>query len=128
MKYLSVFKAVMTAAALAAASVTTVAVIATPAAADVAASKALVDAAKAQGIVGEESNGYLGYVTASADPALKAAIDEINAGRRDVFAQAAAKNGVPIEAAGQSAFANSIFPNLPAGYYYQDASGAWVKK
>ncbi|MEI9905112.1 MAG: hypothetical protein WDN06_14995 [Asticcacaulis sp.] len=25
--------------------------------------------------------------------------------------------------AGQSAFATSILPNLPAGYYYQDASG-----
>ncbi len=128
MKKMSVFKAVMTAAALAAASVTTVAVIATPAAADVAASKALVDAAKAQGIVGEQSDGMLGFVTPSSDAALKAAVDEINAGRHDVFAQAAAKNGVSVDAAGQSAFTVSILPNLPAGYYYQDASGAWVKK
>lgn len=129
MKKLSVFKAIMTAAAIAATSVSVAAIVATPAAADVsAATKATVDAAKAQGIVGEQSNGYLGFVTSSADPALKAAVDEINAGRHDVFAQAAAKNGVSIDAAGQSAFATSIFPNLAAGYYYQDASGAWVKK
>jgi len=102
--------------------------IATPAVADIAASKALVDAAKAKGAVGERANGYLGFVTTSSDAALKAAVDEINAGRHDVYAQAAAKNNVSIDAAGQSAFANVIFPKLPAGQYYENAAGAWVKK
>ena len=129
MKKMSVFKAVMTAAAVAAASVTTVALVATPAAAfDLAADKALVDSAKAQGIVGEQADGFLGFVSPSSDAALKAAVDDINSGRRDLFSQAAAKNGVSVDAAGQSAFATSIFPNLPAGYYYQDATGAWKKK
>ncbi len=128
MKSSAILKAVLTAAMIGASAVT-VAAIATPAAAwDLAADKAMVDAAKAQGIVGEQSNGMLGFVTPSSDAALKAAVDEINAGRHDVFAQAAAKNGVSVDAAGQSAFATSIFPNLPSGYYYQDASGAWVRK
>ncbi len=124
----SFFKIALTAAALASASLAAAVVVATPASADVAASKAMVDAAKAQGVVGEQNDGYLGFVTGSGDASLHAAVDEINAGRRDVFAQAAAKNGVPIEAAGQSAFSSSILPGLPAGYYYQDASGAWVRK
>jgi len=102
--------------------------IAQPAWADVAASKALVDAAKAKGTVGERNNGYLGFVTTASDAALKAAVDEINAGRHDVYAQAAAKNNVSIDAAGQSAFTNVIFPKLAAGQYYQNAAGAWVQK
>jgi uncharacterized protein YdbL (DUF1318 family) len=104
------------------------AMIAGPAAADVAAAKALVDAAKANGTVGERSNGYLGFVKPSSDAALKAAVEEINAGRHDVYAQAAAKNSVSIDAAGQSAFTNVIFPKLPAGGYYENAAGAWVRK
>ena len=122
-----VLKAIM-AAALIGSATASVAMIATPASADLVASKALVDAAKAKGIVGEKANGYLGFVTAAADAGLKAAVDEINAGRHDVYAQAAAKNGVSADAAGQSAFSNVIFPKLPAGEFYQNAAGAWVQK
>ncbi len=116
------------AAALIGSATASVAMIATPASADIAASKAVVDAAKAKGLVGERSNGYLGFVGASSDAALKAAVDEINAGRHDVYAQAAAKNNVSIDAAGQSAFSNVIFPKLAAGQYYQTAAGAWAQK
>ena len=123
----TVLKAFIAAALIGSATVAT-AMIAQPAAADVAASKAMVDAAKAKGIVGERSNGYLGFVTPSSDTALKGAVDEINAGRHDVYAQAAAKNGVSIDAAGQSAFTNVIFPKLAAGQYYQNAAGAWAQK
>ncbi len=128
MSKLSIFKAVCAATVLAASSVGAAVLIATPAMADVAASKALVDAAKKQGVVGEKSNGYLGFVKASSDTALKAAVDEINAGRQTVYTQAAAKNNVSADAAGQSAFVNVIMPKVGAGEYYQDASGNWVKK
>ncbi len=123
----TVLKALAAAALIGSATVS-VTLIAQPAFADVAAAKALVDAAKAKGLVGERTNGYLGFVTASSDAALKAAVDEINAGRHDVYAQAAAKNNVSIDAAGQSAFTNVIFPKLAAGQYYQNAAGAWVQK
>lgn len=127
MKKTPLFKALLTAAVLGSAGLVMGAVVIAPAFADIASSKALVDAAKAKGIVGEQSNGYLGFVT-SGDTALKAAVDEINAGRRDVFAQAAAKNGVSVEVAGQAAFSASIQPRVKSGEYYQDASGGWVKK
>ncbi|MEI9905111.1 MAG: DUF1318 domain-containing protein [Asticcacaulis sp.] len=65
----SVFKAVMTAAALAAASMTATALIATPRRRRCRRLQGLVDAAKAQGVVGEQSNGFLGFVASSADPA-----------------------------------------------------------
>jgi len=128
MKKTSLFKAAMAAVAMASSVVAVGAVMTTPAAADVAASKALVDAAKAKGTVGERNNGFLGFVSGSGDAATKAAVDEINAGRSSVYGQAAAKNGVSAEAAGISAYANVIVPKLKAGEYYQDASGNWVKK
>jgi len=124
----TVLKALVTATALSLTAVGAVTLFATPAAADVAASKAAVDAAKAQGIVGEANTGYLAFVSGSGDAALKAAVDEINAGRRDVYAQAAAKNGVAVEAAAGSAYTNVILPKVNPGEYYQDAGGNWVKK
>ncbi len=123
----SVVKALFAAVLIAGATVSAAAIV-TPAIADIAASKAVVDAAKANGAVGERADGYLGFVTASSDAGLRAAVDEINAGRRDVYAQAAAKNGVSVDVAGQSAFTNVIFPKLPAGDYYQNGQGAWVRK
>ena len=128
MKKTSLYKAVLAALAIAGGVVAASAVMAVPASAEVAASKALVDAAKKSGIVGEQNNGYLGFVTPSSDGALKKAVDEINSGRHDVFAQAAAKNGVSIEAAGISAYANVILPKLNPGDFYQDAAGVWKKK
>jgi len=128
MKTKSMMKMALTALMIAGAGFATAAVIATPASADVASAKAAVDAAKAKGVVGEQSDGFLGFVHGGGDASLKAAVEEINAGRREVYGQAAAKNGVSVEAAGQSAFTNIIFPKLPAGQYYRDASGSWARK
>ncbi len=127
MKKTPLFKVILTAAVLGTAGLSMATVAIAPAFADIASAKALVDAAKTKGIVGEQNNGYLGFVSAG-DAALKAAVEEINAGRRDVFAQAAAKNGVSVEVAGQAAFTASIQPKVKSGEYYQDATGAWVKK
>lgn len=127
MKTTNLFKAVLTAAAITMTGLSVAAVLVTPASADIASAKVIVDAAKAAGTVGEQKDGFLGVVS-SADSATLGAVAEINAGRRDVYGQAAAKNGVSIEAAGQSAFVNVIMPRLSPGEYYQDASGAWVRK
>lgn len=97
--------------------------------ADSAASKAAVDAAKAQGVVGEQSDGFLGFVNAGAANAeLRAAVAEINAGRRQLYSQAATQNGVSPAAAGASAFRSVVQGRLKAGEYYQNAGGAWVQK
>lgn len=90
--------------------------------------KARVDSAKAAGIVGEQGNGFLGFVTAPADPALKAAVDEINAGRAQIYREAAAKNGVSPEAAGASAFNTVVKAKLKPGEYYKPNGGGWVRK
>jgi uncharacterized protein YdbL (DUF1318 family) len=90
--------------------------------------KATVDRAKAAGIVGEQADGFLGFVTAAADPAIKAAVAQINAGRAQVYREAAAKTGTSPEAAGGSAFTTIVQAKLKPGEYYKPAGGGWVRK
>ena len=90
--------------------------------------KAMVDSAKAAGIVGEQADGFLGLVTSAADPAVKAAVAAINAGRADLYAQAGAKNGVTPVAAGAAAFESVVRGKLRPGDYYRPAGGGWVRK
>ena len=99
----------------------------TPAFADAASDKAAVDAAKAAGKVGEQADGYLGYVNGSADAATTEAVTHINAGRADLYAATAAKTGVTRDAAGQATGAQLI-SRLPAGQFFKPLDGAWTKK
>ncbi|MDB5425197.1 MAG: hypothetical protein JWQ29_2613 [Phenylobacterium sp.] len=90
--------------------------------------KATVDSAKAAGIVGEQADGFLGLVVPTADPAIKTAVAEINAGRAELYRQAAAKNGVTPAAAGAAAFETVVKAKLRPGDYYRPAGGGWTKK
>ena len=103
-------------------------VAATPVVAQAMNAKTAVDAAKAQGVVGEQADGFLGFVKPSSDTALKAAVDEINAGRAALYRKAAGENGVSPEAAGASAFTTVVQTKLKPGEYYRPAGGGWVRK
>lgn len=118
----------LVAAILGAAGITTIGVTAGSAMAQTAQAKVLVDAAKAQGVVGERNDGLLGFVVESADPALEAAVNEINAGRSQLYRQAAARNNVTALAAGAAAFTEVVSSRLQPGEYYQTSTGAWVQK
>jgi uncharacterized protein YdbL (DUF1318 family) len=98
-----------------------------PAFAQSAAEKATVDAAKAQGVVGEQGDGYLGLVNGAAPPDVVAAMRAINAGRSNAYKDIAAKSGVSAAAAGQ-ATAVQLVGRLPAGDYYKPIDGAWTRK
>ncbi|MCP5411307.1 MAG: YdbL family protein [Alphaproteobacteria bacterium] len=119
-------KALFAVAALAGAPLAVTA-LSTPAFADLAADKATVDAAKAAGTVGEQGDGYLGLVGGSAPANVTAAVNAINDGRRQVYAQTAGKTGVTPEAAGQATGAQLI-AKTPAGQYIKPLGGDWTKK
>jgi uncharacterized protein YdbL (DUF1318 family) len=111
------------------ATATLLALTAAPAAvAQTAQAKATVDSAKAGGVVGEQADGFLGLVTGAADPAIQAAVAEINAGRAQVYREAAAKTGVTAEAAGASAYNTVVQTRLKPGEYYRPAGGGWMRK
>ena len=115
------------AACLGFAGASLVTVTATPAAAQTAAEKAAVDAAKARGLVGEQGDGYLGFVTPSTDPMLAAAVAAINAGRMQVYRETAMRTGVTVDAAGQ-ATAQQLFARLPPGQFFKPLNGDWTRK
>ena len=116
---MSNFKQIFAAAALV--------LLSTPAFADLASDKVAVDAAKAAGTVGEQADGYIGFVSGSADAAVTAAVNEINAGRRGVYTQTASKSGVTPDAAGQATGAQLI-AKVPGGQFFKPLGGAWTKK
>ena len=95
--------------------------------ADLAHDKSVVDAAKSQGIVGEQGDGFLGFVKGSADPGTTDAVTEINAARSETYRQTAAKTGVTPEAAGE-AVAIQLQARMPAGQYFKPLGGSWVQK
>jgi uncharacterized protein YdbL (DUF1318 family) len=92
-----------------------------------AATKDAVVAAKAAGVVGEQADGFLGLVTGSAPPDVKAAVAEINAGRAGAYKDIAAKTGVTEQAAGE-ATARQLFDRMPPGGWYKPLGGSWTRK
>ena len=101
-------------------------ILARPAVAQSASAKAEVDQAKAQGIVGEQADGFLGLVSGG-DPAVRAAMAEINAGRAQAYRDAAARSGVSPETAGQ-ATARQLAARVPPGQYVRTADGRWQRR
>lgn len=100
----------------------------TPAAAQAMDSKAAVDAAKSAGVVGEQADGFLGFVKPSSDPAVKAAVEDINTGRAALYREAAAKNGVTPAAAGASAYTTVVQGRIKGGEFFKPAGGGWMQK
>ena len=99
-----------------------------PALAQSSSSKALVDAAKAAGKVGEQADGYLGFVAPQDDPELTAAVAEINTARARLYAETARRHGVSPEVAGVAAAKALFETKLRPGDYYRDATGVWRRK
>jgi uncharacterized protein YdbL (DUF1318 family) len=92
--------------------------------------KALIDAAKARGTVGEQSDGYLGFRVSSTDAPLTQAVQVTNAARRDGYARSAqsAGDGATAEAAGLRAFQTIVLPRMEPGQWYRNAQGQWVQR
>src|SRR5438128_1469261 len=96
-------------------------------AADAAAAKAVVDAAKARGEVGVPGERYLGLESGPPPAAARAAVMKINAGRAEADRDTAAKTGLSAEAAGQ-ATARQLVARIPSGQYFKPLDGGWTRK
>ena len=95
---MSIVKNLTAALLLATAGVATFVVTQAPAAeAQSAGAKATVDAAKSAGVIGESVAGYLAVVSgANPTPAQRAAMDEINIGRKAVYTDLARQQNVAV--------------------------------
>lgn len=92
------------------------------------AQKALIDAAKAQGVVGEQADGYLGFRTPASDAALTEAVTVTNSARRQAYAQSASSAGTTADVAGARMFESQLMPRITSGQWYRNASGQWVQR
>jgi uncharacterized protein YdbL (DUF1318 family) len=110
------------------AAVVALGVAAGAAMAQTSAQKATIDAAKAQGVVGEQADGLLGFRTSASDPALQAAVTTTNAARREAYAASARQAGTTPDVAGARMFESQLMPRIATGQWYRNTAGQWVQR
>lgn len=86
-----------------------------------------LDEAKASGLVGEKSDGYIGLVQGSAPAAIEQLVEDVNRQRRERYEQIARENGITISQVAQLAYARAVEATR-SGNYIEDANGRWVRK
>ena len=85
-----------------------------------------LDAAKAQGLVGETPLGYLAPVKAPS-PEVEALVNKVNSERKAIYLSIAEKNKTPVASVESLAGKKAMDMTAP-GQYVQVADGKWVKK
>jgi uncharacterized protein YdbL (DUF1318 family) len=87
-----------------------------------------LDEAKDNGLVGEKDNGYLGLVVIQKNKQSETQIlvDDINAKRKAVYTELAAKNGITLQQLEKLAAAKA-YKKTSSGHYLW-MNGQWTKK
>ena len=83
--------------------------------------------AKSSGLVGERNDGYVGYVVTPPQDEVKAVVKQVNNKRKAKFSESAKSNNLKTEQVANRFYQRAL-QATEKGNYYQDASGAWVKK
>ena len=86
-----------------------------------------LDQAKAQGLVGEQRNGYLGAVSAAPGAAVRELVRSINQARRAEYQRIARRNGLQLDQVEKLAAEKAINKTRP-GHFVESAQGGWTKK
>lgn len=85
-----------------------------------------LEGARAQGLVGDQADGYLGIVSAAGN-GYAGQVAQVNAARRQEYAKVAQQQGTSVEAVG-AIFGAKLWQQTRSGEYFRDAGGHWVKK
>ncbi len=80
--------------------------------------------ARAEGLVGEKTDGYLGFVTAPS-PAVKALVDDINIKRKAKYTEEALANGATVEEMAFRTGCRLIKERTVPGEKYQAPDKTW---
>ncbi|MEX0644301.1 MAG: YdbL family protein [Parvularculaceae bacterium] len=92
------------------------------------AASAAIESAKAQCIIGEQADGYIGIVdSGKASAELKREVESINMQRKAAYADLAERNGVTVEAAAQVT-AERMMNQAPPGHCIRGEDRTWYKK
>lgn len=104
------------------------AALATPAIAQ-AAADSVVNQARASGLIGEQADGYLGYVPGaqiSAD--LRGRVDQINIQRRALYTRRAAERNVSVNEMAAAVACEVFSSRIAVGERYRDEAGQWRQR
>jgi len=82
---------------------------------------------KADGLIGEQANGYIGLVKKDVPADIKKLVNETNAKRKAGYQKIAAKQGTSLSEVEKVA-GNTAYQKTLKGNYIRDASGTWRKK
>ncbi len=80
--------------------------------------------ARESGLVGEKSDGYLGFVIPPSS-SVRALVEDINIKRKAVYSKEALANGATVEEMALRTGCRLISERTAAGEKYQTPSGAW---
>lgn len=83
--------------------------------------------ARTKGLIGEKTDGYLGFVTPPS-PAIKALVDDLNIKRKQQYTKDAAENRATVEEAAFRTGCRLIVERTAPGEKYQSPSGAWLTR
>jgi uncharacterized protein len=85
--------------------------------------------AKAQGLVGEQANGYLGIPKPPGSAEVQALVADINLKRRELYQQRAAALQPPVSLEQYEAIAGAkLVEAAKPGEYVRGSDGVWVQK
>jgi len=82
---------------------------------------------KADGLIGEQANGYIGLVKQSVPADVKKLVNDVNAKRKAGYQKIANKQGTSL-AEVERVGGNTAIEKTLRGNYIRDTSGAWRKK
>lgn len=83
--------------------------------------------AKSQGLVGEQRDGYVGFVVTEVPTTVAELVLQVNNERRQRYQQIAKENGIAVEQVQALAYQQAV-DATQSGHYLLNASGVWVKK
>ena len=82
---------------------------------------------KADGLIGEQANGYIGLVQQNVSADIKRLVNDVNAKRKAGYQRIAKKQGTSL-AEVERVGGNTAIEKTLRGNYIRDGSGAWRKK
>ena len=88
-----------------------------------------IDTAMAAGLVGEQADGYLGFVRTpnAAQQEIQRRINEVNIRRRGIYAQIARDSGETVDRVALLQALRQI-TKAPTGEYFRDLNSSWCAK
>ncbi|TCK08145.1 YdbL family protein [Marinobacterium mangrovicola] len=86
-----------------------------------------LDEAKQQGLIGEQSTGYLGVVSNNANAEVKALVQSINSKRKALYGEKAKQAGVELQIM-ELRTGERLLDRAAPGEYVRTPDGRWVRK